>query len=73
MNTVAGIVELARKLVQFVEWAVKELENRIRRKRLEEIEKAHDEAAKAQTKQEKIDAAKRLEDALNFSPHRRDS
>ncbi len=68
MNTIAGLVELARKLVQFVEWAVKYLGETIRRKRLEEIEQAHEEAGRAQTKQEKIDAAKRLEDSLNLRP-----
>lgn len=73
MNTFAGLVALARKLVEFVEWAVQYIGETLRRKRLEEIEKAHDEAGRAKTKQEKIDAAKRLEDSVGLRPPSRDS
>lgn len=69
--SVAGVVELLRKAVQFIEWAAKALSEMLKAKRLGDIREAHDAAAEAKTREEKVAAAKKLEDAVGLKPRSR--
>jgi len=72
MMKLAAIVEIARALIRFCDWAVEQIRETIRRRKLEEIHDATEQATKAKTRDEKIEAAKRLEDAAGLHPPGRD-
>lgn len=72
MMKLAAIVEIARALIRFCEWAVEQIQETIRRRKLEEIHDATEQAKKAKSREEKIEAAKRLEDAAGLRPPGRD-
>lgn len=63
-----AIIELARKLVQFLEWAVEYLKQVQKERKLETIKEAHEAAADAKTIEEKARAAKAIEEAVGLVP-----
>ena len=73
MLKIGAVIEIARAVVKFCQWAVEAVNNWARRRKQEQIHEAHENAANAKTREEKIEAARQLENAVGLSPRDRNS